>query len=503
MNKSVGEVLKSARLEKGLTLEQVSAQTRIRVYYLDALEKDQKDLLPSEVQGRGFLRLYAGFLGINGGSLIAEWSESKDEENLSAPEIASPPAQNEILTKLLQFLAFFPFKHAPKEPNPPTTDEVASTDSTQQVAQSLKERLIKVFKRPVSEFPPENYQLPEVSEEISLPIDSEAPTPSQMIFNEIGADLKRQRESLGLKIMDIERYILVRQRFIEALEDGRLNDLPSPVQGRGMLNNYARFLEMDTENLLLRFAEGLQSRQLERNINTASSTIPTMARPRVESPSKPGTLRQLLSPDLIIGASVIFVLIVFAIWSASQIAAARNNELSTVPAISNILAVSPTNNGTKTPTATFTPAANLGDIGGPAGVLPGQGDSSNPTSIPTSSAPLQLYIVSRQRAYLQVVSDGKVVFNGRVTPGNAYPYTAEKKLEMKTGNAAALQVFFNQKDMGTLGLSGQVVSLVFTMDGIQTPTPIASLTPTPSRQPSVTSQPSPTPATPTVTPLIP
>jgi cytoskeletal protein RodZ len=68
-----------------------------------------------------------------------------------------------------------------------------------------------------------------------------------MILIEIGRKLRRQRESLNLKISDIERFTHLRQKYIEALEKGDLTDLPSPVQGRGMLSIYARFLNMDDE----------------------------------------------------------------------------------------------------------------------------------------------------------------------------------------------------------------------------------------------------------------
>ena len=35
--------------------------------------------------------------------------------------------------------------------------------------------------------------------------------------------------------------------------------LPSPVQGRGMLKNYADFLGLESDTLLLTFADGLQT----------------------------------------------------------------------------------------------------------------------------------------------------------------------------------------------------------------------------------------------------
>jgi hypothetical protein len=76
-------------------------------------------------------------------------------------------------------------------------------------------------------------------------------------------------------------------------------------------------------------------------------------------------------------------------------------------------------------------------------------------------------------------------------------------VELLTGNAAALQVFFNQQDLGVLGNVGEVARLVFVPAGLITPTPAASATPTPTLPPTFTPTPTVPIPTPTVTPFIP
>jgi hypothetical protein len=105
--------------------------------------------------------------------------------------------------------------------------------------------------------------------------------------------------------------------------------------------------------------------------------------------------------------------------------------------------------------------------------------------------------------------DGETVFTGRTVPGNAYEYSGSSSVEILTGNAAALEIFYNLVPVGIIGDIGEVKSLVFTSTtGIITTTPLFSPTPTITLQPSPTLQPSATPTytptiTPTVTPLIP
>ena len=66
----IGEQLKQARAVRGLTMKQVMQATRIRAYYLEAMETDDFAAMPSAAQARGFLRSYAEFLGLNAAELI-------------------------------------------------------------------------------------------------------------------------------------------------------------------------------------------------------------------------------------------------------------------------------------------------------------------------------------------------------------------------------------------------------------------------------------------------
>jgi cytoskeletal protein RodZ len=61
----IGHILREARENKGLTLEQVQEETRINSRFLNALEHGDYASLPTPVHVRGFLRNYARFLGLD------------------------------------------------------------------------------------------------------------------------------------------------------------------------------------------------------------------------------------------------------------------------------------------------------------------------------------------------------------------------------------------------------------------------------------------------------
>lgn len=61
----LGSWLRQAREAKRLSLEDVERETRIRAYFLAALEEEDFSRLPGDVYTRGFLRNYASFLGLD------------------------------------------------------------------------------------------------------------------------------------------------------------------------------------------------------------------------------------------------------------------------------------------------------------------------------------------------------------------------------------------------------------------------------------------------------
>jgi cytoskeletal protein RodZ len=302
--------------------------------------------------------------------------------------------------------------------------------------------------------------------------DVELPQEAATIFAEVGSRLQRQRELLGLSLEDVERHTHLRRHYLVALESGDLDGLPSPVQGRGMLNNYAAFLGLNPDPLLLRFAEGLQLRLAARQ----ASQPKARPAPKRRSSSLPAPLRRILSGDVLIGGGLAVFLVVFVFWGAIRIFATLNQPqvTPTAPSIVEVLLATPTPTATDTPIP-VTPTAPL-----PQQLFPTQALATDPVTgallSPQPISGVQVYINVRQRAWMRVLVDGQIEFEGRVVPGSAYSFAGETSVEIQTGNGAALQVLYNGVDLGTLGAFGQVVDRIFSLQGEVTATP--TITPT-------------------------
>lgn len=522
MPETIGQRLKKARVYHNLTLEKAEEATRIRLQYLQALEADDFSLMPSPVQARGFLRNYAEYLGLDLDAMVDELrqteaqgegietqvvfegdeieeketgednSDRADEEDLADPHDKSSQSSSQAPVQSPDHEAEKEEAGIPQsDPATPHPEEAGSIPEAEP-GPNVRGVVVNLWnagwqwvtsrlkKKPKP--PPEVWEdMAEADETLGREQLHESP---QDIFNSIGEQLFNRRAMLNLTLDEIERHTKLRAYFLRSLEEGRMEDLPSPVQTRGMLSNYATFLDLDVDALLFRFAEALQAQHRERHPER-----PARDRNQPIVPEKMPFWRAFIAGDMFFGIGTVLVMVILSIWGISRVINLQREQAaeaeSTAPSIAEVLIepigsepVQATSSVADTPQPEF-PEETL--------------------TIPTQelNVPVQVNIVVVERTYMRVLVDGDVEFDGRVIPGNAYPFEAQESIEVLAGNAAALRLIYNQADLGLLGSFGQLVHFIYTSEDIITPTPFIPPTATNTR--FVTSTPTQTPS-PTVTP---
>jgi cytoskeleton protein RodZ len=76
----------------------------------------------------------------------------------------------------------------------------------------------------------------------------------------LGAELRATRERLGWALPELSNSLRIRQAYLEAIEGGRVSELPGPTYAMGFVRTYAAALGMPSEEVAKRFraeAEGL------------------------------------------------------------------------------------------------------------------------------------------------------------------------------------------------------------------------------------------------------
>lgn len=106
---SFGENLQREREMRGVTLQEISAATKISVRFLHALEEEEFAKLPGGIFTRSFIRAYARYLGLDEERVLAEYHlvvQPRPDVDLTRLTVTNPEAKREtsrapILTLVL------------------------------------------------------------------------------------------------------------------------------------------------------------------------------------------------------------------------------------------------------------------------------------------------------------------------------------------------------------------------------------------------------------------
>ena len=90
----------------------------------------------------------------------------------------------------------------------------------------------------------------------------------------VGGELARARAALGFSIADVAQQLKLATRQIEAMEQGRYEELPPGTFARGMVRSYARLLKLDPAPLVERIASRVAVPDNAAAVATARRPIP-------------------------------------------------------------------------------------------------------------------------------------------------------------------------------------------------------------------------------------
>ncbi len=96
-----------------------------------------------------------------------------------------------------------------------------------------------------------------------------------------GDELRREREIRGISLREIAEATKVSRRFLEAIERDDHKHLPAPVFARGFVREYARYLGLDSEEMVNRYihyTHSLHDPELEEFPEPLRSDRPTLER---------------------------------------------------------------------------------------------------------------------------------------------------------------------------------------------------------------------------------
>jgi cytoskeletal protein RodZ len=97
MAANFGEELRLAREARGISLREISEQTRISMRYLEAIEENDYKRLPGGIFNRSFIKAYAKFIGYDEQAALEGYTRTAREQG-DTDEVTSTPYQPRVYT---------------------------------------------------------------------------------------------------------------------------------------------------------------------------------------------------------------------------------------------------------------------------------------------------------------------------------------------------------------------------------------------------------------------
>jgi cytoskeleton protein RodZ len=284
-----------------------------------------------------------------------------------------------------------------------------------------------------------------------------------VVASRMGADLRAARERVGCTLADMAAHLRIRLPYLEAIEDGRIADLPGTAYAMGFVRTYAQSLGLDADEISRRFRA--EAAEMNRKTELAFPAP-------VPERGVPAGAVMLLGVLLAVGAYIGWYRLSGerAVPDPVRPVPARLAEL--VPAPDMTLPSSQANGGVPSAAAVL---ATLPPVNPPppvqtgaarpalspsaaAAAVPDRTAAPGPdAAAPADAGPGQVVLRATADAWVQVRDrQGAVLLNRVLRAGETWPAPVRDGLTLTTGNAGGTELLVDGVATPALGANGAV-----------------------------------------------
>ena len=233
----------------------------------------------------------------------------------------------------------------------------------------------------------------------------------------LGQDLKRERELRGISLKEISSSTKISLRFLQALEEDRLDILPSIFFIKAILRTYAKFIGLEEDYVLNKYYEA--SLELEQSLE--SKQIRRKTRPVVTK-----NIKKLIYAVTLIIILLLFIFFLYYLFFLKKQTPPPSEESKASTHLQEEIALPPSR------------AEFLAEF-------------------ITEEVNLTIEISFLEETWLQVWADGVLKVDGLKQPGEKLTVKANEELLIHLGNAGGISYKLKNMQGKQLGPSGAVI----------------------------------------------
>jgi len=243
-------------------------------------------------------------------------------------------------------------------------------------------------------------------------------------LEELGSRLRQFRTEQSIPLEEVAAQTRIQARLLNAIEEGRLDQLPEPVYIKGFIKRFAEALGLNGTE----FASGFPTGSGIQFVKPSWRHLPA-------AQLRPVHL-YLVYVFLVLGA-------VNGLSFLVSRSATQGMKVEDYPQQAQQLPT-PSTSAIKNPQQKSEPLKPL--------IL---AQSSQ------NGKPVQVGVTLKSQSWIRVVADGKTEFEGVLPEGTQRKWEAEQQLIVRAGNAGGVLVEFNDQNAKQMGAPGEVQEVTF------------------------------------------
>ena len=260
----------------------------------------------------------------------------------------------------------------------------------------------------------------------------------------LGGYLRALRETKGGSLEDMARSTRVGIRHLEALEEERLPDLPSPVFVRGFIRAYCNFLREGPEEAL---------RHYERLAGERAAAHAASAPPRPRTTWATSSVLVGLVLLVILGVALIVINLTVKRTGGTSVAAPKIEASASQP----VEPASPTSAAPRPGPAPGQPVAPPGPPAPSTRATLSPPPAASTTQAGAVPGPQRLLIKALEPSWIRVQPDEGRATEELLPAGASREWSAERRFLVTIGNAGGVELALNGKALPPLGPKGTVI----------------------------------------------
>lgn len=300
-----------------------------------------------------------------------------------------------------------------------------------------------------------------------------------------GEHLRREREMRGISLDQIVATTKIGRRLLTALEDEQFDLLPGGIFNKAYVRAYAKCVGMDEEQAVAEYLQAAHEALPDSRV-IAQQHASIYAPGPVRRPGFPVT------PVLILVAVIAAGVGGWKLYRDHLKEREKQAEVAAPPAD-----MSPQSQATSAPASVGgEPPSAQTSVLPKSTASPGVSPHSQPMSSPAAKTPapatataaaarqpesssagapsegsFEVVVRPKSTAWVSIKSDGQIVVRGVIKPPDVKTIRANNQVVFFTGNAGAVELSFNGKNVPVSGGVNEEQTLVFDSRGVLPPAP--------------------------------